>query len=113
MDVLGLLGSLESAAKLAQDAINLLPTVSNRSLQRSDQQYTVSHFFGLAASACSIFLRLNQPEQALEILEKGRTTILSQLIGDRSDISILSKIYPELARRFESLFDEINAPLPS
>ena len=113
VDVLGLLGSLESAAKLAQDAINLLPTVSKRSLQRSDQQYTVSYFSGLAASACSIFLRLGQPEQALEILEKGRTTILSQLIGDRSDISTLSKAHPELARRFESLLDEINAPLLS
>ena len=57
--------------------------------------------------------RLNQPEQALETLEKGRTTILSQLLGDRSDISTLSNAHPELARLFESLLDEINAPLRS
>jgi len=113
VDVLGSLGSLESAAKTAQDAIDLLPTVSNRSLQRSDQQYAVSHFSGLAASACSILLRLNQSAQALEILEKGRSTILNQLIGDRSDISTLSEAHPELASRFESLLDQINAPLPS
>jgi tetratricopeptide (TPR) repeat protein len=113
VNVLGRLENLESAAQLAQDAINLLPTISNRSLQRSDQQYAVSHFSGLAASACSIFLRLNLPEQALEILEKGRTTILSQLIGDRIDILNLSEEYPNLAHRFESLLDEINAPLLS
>jgi len=113
VDILALLEDLKSAAQLAQNAINILPTVSTRFLQRADQQYAVSYFSGLAASACSILLRLNQPEQALEVLEKGRTTILSQLIGDRSDISTLRDAYPNLACQFESLLDRINAPLPS
>jgi len=107
--VLAQLGNLEQAAQLAHDVITLLPTVSIRSLHRTDQQYAISHFSRLAASACSILLRLHQPEQGLEMLEKGRTTILSQLIGDRSDISTLSEAYGQ----FESLLDQINAPLPS
>jgi tetratricopeptide (TPR) repeat protein len=111
--LLGLLQNLEQAAELARDAINLLPTVSNRSLHRSDQQYAVSHFSELAALGCSILLQLDQPEQALEILEKGRTTILSQLVSDRSGISTLRKAHPKLARQFESLLDGINAPLPT
>ena len=84
IDALGLLGNLELAAQLSTDAINLLPTINNRSLERGDQQYAVSFFSGFAASACSIHLQLQQPEQALEILEKGRTIILGQLIGDRA-----------------------------
>ncbi|PVI00224.1 TPR-like protein [Periconia macrospinosa] len=111
VDILALQEELGPAAELAVDAINLLPTISNRSLQRSDQQYVVSYFSGLAASACSVYLRLGLPEQALEILERGRTVILSQLIGDRSDISTLSEAYPEIAGRFQSLLEEINAPL--
>lgn len=112
MNVLGLLGKLDHAAELAVDAINLLPTISNRSLQRSGQQYAVSYFSGLAALACSTYLRLGLPEKALEILERGRTVILSQLIGDRSDMSSLSEAYPEIAGHFQNLLDEINAPLP-
>ena len=44
------------------------------------------------------------------MLERGRTTILSQLIGDRSNISALDEA---LVSEFESLLDQINAPLPS
>ncbi|KAJ4350296.1 uncharacterized protein N0V89_008917 [Didymosphaeria variabile] len=36
VDVLGLLGKLNHAAELTGNAINLLPTISNRSLQRSN-----------------------------------------------------------------------------
>jgi hypothetical protein len=59
VNALGLLGNLESAAGLAQDAIDLLPMVTSSSFERGDQQYALSHFSGLAASACSIFLRVN------------------------------------------------------
>jgi hypothetical protein len=73
------LEDLQSALQLAQDAIDLLPAVSNRSLQRADQQYAVSHFSGLAASACSLFLLRNQPEQALEVLEEDGLPFLANL----------------------------------
>jgi hypothetical protein len=36
---------------------------------------------------------------------------VQQLIGDRGDLSTLNGLYLELVRRFESLLDEINAPL--
>jgi hypothetical protein len=79
VNVLISLEDLQSALQLAQDAIDLLPAISNRSLQRADQQYAVSHFSGLAASACSLFLLRNQPEQALEVLEEDGLPFLANL----------------------------------
>ncbi|KAA8612003.1 hypothetical protein A1F94_006724 [Pyrenophora tritici-repentis] len=96
MNIMGLQEEFDRAATLAVEGIDLLPTISNRSLQRSDQQYAVSHFSGLATSACSIYLRLGLPEKALEILERGRTVILNQLIGDRSDILSRFGVSPAL-----------------
>jgi len=84
VNVLGRLENLEPAAQLAQDAINLLPTISNRSLQRSDNNmpFPISldllprHVRSSSDSIC-----LSRPWR---FFEKGRTTILSQLIGDES-----------------------------
>lgn len=110
VEVLGMRGKLGPAAALADEAMNMMPTISNRSFPLSDQQYVISYFYGLPASACSVYLRLGLHEEALEILERGRTVILSQLMSDRSDLSALSEAHPEKARCFQKLLDEINAP---
>lgn len=108
---LGLALNLEPAALLSRQAIDLLPIVNTRTLSRIDQQHAVSYFSGLAATACSIHLALGQQEQALEILEQGRFVILGQLLSDRGDISRLSEVNPDMARRFETLRNEISLPI--
>jgi tetratricopeptide (TPR) repeat protein len=104
-------GDFESAYNLSVEAINLLPYVHNRSLDRQDQQYVVSHFSGLATTACSLALQTEQgPEAALDVLEQGRGVILSLLIDDRSDTSKLKAAYPQLCTQYESLRLEVNKP---
>ncbi|XTI93403.1 TPR-like protein [Cenococcum geophilum] len=104
-------GDFESAYNISVEAINLLPYVYNRSLDRQDQQYVVSHFSGLATSACSLALQIGKgPRTALEVLEQGRGVILSLLMDDRSDTSKLKAAYPQLCEQYESLRLEVNKP---
>ena len=104
-------GDAESAYNLSAEAINLLPYVHNRSLDHQDQQYIVSHFSGLATTACSLALQTGKgPGVALEVLEQGRGVILSLLMDDRSDTSKLKAAYPQLCGQYESLRLEVNKP---
>ena len=97
------------AFRLSVEALEVLPRVHNRSLSRQDQQYVVSTFSGLAASACSLALQTGQPpETALKVLERGRAVILSLVMDDRSDTSALKTIQPDLCATYESLLMEVN-----
>jgi hypothetical protein len=101
----------ESAYSLAAEAIDLLPYVHNRSLDHQDQQYVVSHFSGLATTACALALQTGKgPEAALEVLEQGRGAILRLLMDDRSNTSELKAVNPELCARYETLQLEVNKP---
>jgi len=85
----------------------LLPT---NHLQRT-LRYVVSHFSGLATSACSLALQIGKgPRTALEVLEQGREVILSLFIDGRSDTSKLKAAYPQLCKQYESLRLEVNKP---
>ncbi len=59
----------------------------------------MSTFAGVTADLCSFLLASNQPEDALEYLERGRAAIIGQLLDRRSDISFLAKDHPTIARR--------------
>ena len=104
---------IRDAIVLGKEVIDLLPTVNTKLLDRSDQQYVVSTFAGVAADLCAFLLVSNRPEEALEYLEKGRAVILSQLIDGRSDVFDLAQLHPELASKYQDLRDEVNTPLGS
>ncbi len=104
-------GKIQDAIVLGKEVIDLLPTVNTKLLDRSDQQYVVSTFAGVAADLCAFLLVSHQPEEALEYLEKGRAVILSQLIDGRSDVFNLAQLHPELASKYQELRDEVNTPL--
>lgn len=93
----------QEAAVLAEEAVQLLPLVCTRYLNREDQQHAVSQTAGLAADACSIFLQLRQPGKALQILEFGRALILGYLVDNCSDVGRLQEDYPDLAKKYDQL----------
>ncbi|KJK87391.1 hypothetical protein H633G_08750 [Metarhizium anisopliae BRIP 53284] len=111
LSLLALQSKHETAAQLGQAVIDLLPTVSTRVLDRSDQQFVMSTFAGVAANVCAFLLACNRPSQAIEYLEKGRAVIIGQLVDGRSDISSLRISHPDIAHRFEMLRDEISKPV--
>ncbi|KAL2192307.1 CHAT domain-containing protein [Corynascus similis CBS 632.67] len=100
-----------TAIQLGQDVIDLLPAVNTKLLDRSDQQFVMSIFAGIAADVCSFLLASNRPADALEYLEKGRAVIIGQLVDARSDLSSLEQQHPDIARRYVHLRNEVNTPV--
>ncbi|SPJ84208.1 uncharacterized protein FTOL_10725 [Fusarium torulosum] len=95
---------------LGRGILDLLPSVHTRALDRNDQQFVVSTFAGVASNLCSFLLSANRLTDALEYLEQGRAIIISRLLDDRSDVSSLRQDHSQLANRYQSLVDEVNAP---
>ncbi|PQE14984.1 TPR domain-containing protein [Rutstroemia sp. NJR-2017a BBW] len=99
------------SSTLLKDAVELLPTVSPRSLQHTDKQHMLADFAGLASIAVSIALNAGQEAGfALKLLELGRGVIAGLLLEIRTDISDLEQQYPKLAQEFVHLRDELDSP---
>lgn len=95
-------------------ALDLLPMVSPRTLQRDDQQHVLAKFSGLAAEAASFALEAGYPAyEALRLLELGRGMIMSFAIDLRSDFSSLKTTHPDLFRKFNDLRTKINERSPN
>ncbi|HEX5566915.1 MAG TPA: hypothetical protein VFY14_08355, partial [Streptomyces sp.] len=106
------------SADLLGTAVELLPSVAPRRLERRDQQYTIGGFAGLAADAAALTLARQGGEEgalrALQLLETGRGVLLSQALETRSDLTELREKAPGLAARFVTLREELDrSPLDS
>ncbi|SCF67625.1 CHAT domain-containing protein [Streptomyces sp. Ncost-T10-10d] len=112
-----LLGSDRSgrAADLLEAAVRLLPQVSPRRLDRTDQQYALGQFAGLGADAAASALkdpRIARKEsgvRAARLLEAGRGVLLSHALEVRSDLTALREVRPDLAETFVQLRDRLDA----
>ncbi|CAG9984579.1 unnamed protein product [Clonostachys byssicola] len=109
--LLVLQGKAKAAAKIGTGAIGLLPLVNTKLLNRTDQQYVVSTFAGIAANTCALLLAMGKVKDALLHLEQGRAVILGQLMDGRSDIAGWATKKPKLARRYEKLRNKVNSPI--
>ena len=49
------------AAHLAKEVIDLLPIISSRSLDLEHRKFILSKFAGVAATACSLCLEIEEP----------------------------------------------------
>nr|MDT0520536.1 CHAT domain-containing protein [Streptomyces sp. DSM 41633] len=104
------------AAGLLEGAVRLLPEVSPRQLDRSDQQHALGGFAGLAGEAAAFCLAdteappAKRATRALQLLEAGRAVLLSQALEVRSDLTDLTEHHPDLARRFAELRDMLDPP---
>ncbi len=102
------------AARLLERAVRLLPKIAQRELERADQQYALGDYAGLAADAAALALdntaipERARAEVALQLLESGRAVLLSQALHVRSDLTDLHNQYPDLARRFSFLRDQLD-----
>ncbi|KAJ6439162.1 putative reverse transcriptase [Purpureocillium lavendulum] len=99
---------IDAAIQLGQAVLDLLPAVNTKLLDRSDKQFVMSTFAGVAANVCACLLAIDQSARALESLERGRAVIISELVDGRDDLSALRHDYHDIACRYERLRDEIN-----
>ncbi|MFG3350993.1 CHAT domain-containing protein [Streptomyces sp. NPDC048001] len=103
------------AAELLESAVQLLPEVAPRQLERADQQYELGGFAGLASDAAALALADqdtardgHRPAKALRLLESGRAVLLSQLLDTRSDLTDLQRANPELAKKLADLREQLD-----
>ncbi|WSQ06325.1 CHAT domain-containing protein [Streptomyces sp. NBC_01231] len=101
----------EEAAEGLSTAVNLLPRVAARHLWRSDQEHQLSRFPGLVSDAAAAALQTNNPERALDLLERGRGVLISQALETRSELTELRDRAPELAAQYELLRRELESDL--
>ena len=85
--------------------MRLLPEVTPRQLGRSDQQYAIGGFAGLASDAAALALateawryQRERATRALRLLEAGRAVLLSQALDTRSDLTDLRQPASRIGR---------------
>ncbi|KAH7187622.1 CHAT domain-containing protein [Fusarium oxysporum] len=110
LELLAIQNRVDQGIDLGRKILDLLPSVHTRTLDRNDQQFVISTYAGVASDLCAFLLSANRLTEALECLEQGRAIIISQLLDDRADLSSLRHDHLQLANRYQSLVDEVNAP---
>ncbi|EXM15632.1 hypothetical protein FOTG_16030 [Fusarium oxysporum f. sp. vasinfectum 25433] len=110
LELFAIQNRVDQGIDLGRKILDLLPSVHTRTLDHTDQQFVISTFAGVASDLCAFLLSTNRLTEALECLEQGRAIIISQLLDDCSDLSSLRHDHLQLANRYQSLVDEVNAP---
>jgi len=101
----------ESLADYAT-AIGLVGQVAARHLASDDKQHELAGIADLGADAAACAISAGDPRRALELAEHARGVLMAEAFDAQSDLSDLRAQAPELALRFETLRDELNAVPP-
>ncbi|WBB80613.1 CHAT domain-containing protein [Micromonospora sp. WMMD882] len=91
-------------------AVELLPLLAWRGLNRADRQQNLAAVSGLAAEAAAAAVAADQPERAVELLEQARGVLWTQLLETRTGVSALRAVDPALADEFEQARAALDAP---
>ncbi|MEY9989226.1 tetratricopeptide (TPR) repeat protein [Streptomyces sp. V4I8] len=114
-DIAASAGEYAEAVVALETVIELLPRLAARELRRSDQEYRLGRWSGIAASAAACALAAGQPEKAVTLMEQGRGVLLARVLDARADLTALRRHHPGLAEEFEELrdaLDDVHAPEP-
>ncbi|KAG6361605.1 hypothetical protein INS49_009832 [Diaporthe citri] len=106
--------------QLLEEAINLLPSITPRSLQHTDKQDMLAKYTGLASMAAAIALNAGKSAyDALKLLELGRGVIANRdgrLRWAQQEVDMVAELCPELHLQKstpEPLKDEVLKDLQS
>jgi tetratricopeptide (TPR) repeat protein len=91
-------------------ALEQLPFVVPRFLDRSDQEHGLRQLSALGSDAAACALQAADAARAVELLDQGRAILLTQLFESHGDLSRLRAQSPTLATRFEQLRNRRNHP---
>ncbi|MEU5225019.1 CHAT domain-containing protein [Streptomyces toyocaensis] len=84
-------------------AVDLLPLLAWRGLHRVQRERLLADCAGLAQDAAATALAAGRPEQAVELLESGRSVLWSQLLEQHTALDALRAAAPALATRLDQL----------
>ncbi|KAK7946897.1 uncharacterized protein PG986_011218 [Apiospora aurea] len=104
----GLVSKWEAAFEAGSVAVPLIAKLTPRSLETSDKQFSLGQIAGLASSAAAAAAAADvRPFAMLCLLEQGRGIVAASLEEMRNDVLDLQSQYPQLAKQFNKLRDEL------
>jgi tetratricopeptide (TPR) repeat protein len=107
-----LAASLPGQEVLAADgyaaAVDLLPVVAWRGLERGDRENLLTRSTGLASAAAATALLAGRADQSVDLLEHGRAVQWTQALQLRADLDALRAAAPELANRLDAVRQELD-----
>ncbi|KAL9610099.1 MAG: hypothetical protein Q9167_005178 [Letrouitia subvulpina] len=102
----------QEARILLDRGLKILPLLISNLSSKLDQENMMKSVSGLAAISYAVSLECNNDGfEAVRILELSRGTINRLAINSAAEISALSRLYLNLAKRFEDLRSIINRPV--
>ncbi len=107
------LAGWERAADFHAEAVGLLPAAAWRGLGRGDRERLLAPRSHAATDAAACALACGRPEQAVELLDQGRSVLWGQALDARTDLAELARAHPEAAGRLAELRTALEQdPLP-
>ncbi|QKV76344.1 CHAT domain-containing protein [Amycolatopsis sp. Hca4] len=100
------LGDHETARRLLDTAVRLLPAVASRVTPFADQEDRLGGRIGLVGEAIAAHCALGDAAGALEVAEHSRGILLAAQLDSRTE---LDAVPPALADRFRHVRDRLNA----
>ncbi|MCM2387675.1 CHAT domain-containing protein [Streptomyces albipurpureus] len=97
------LGDPGAALDSYRAAVESLPQVAPRRLERMDRESGLGRIAGLGPEAAGAALAAGAPETAVELLEQARGVLIEERLGARSQTARLAAVDPGLAAEFERL----------
>jgi len=94
-------GDLDEGIEAFSAAIALIPEMAGQRLARRDRERHLAGLSELARDAAACALQYGDPARAVEFLEHGRGTLISDLLRDTDDEAVLAARRPDLASRLQ------------
>ncbi|MEU9351208.1 CHAT domain-containing protein [Streptomyces griseoloalbus] len=91
-------------------AVDLLPLLAWRGLYRAQRERLLADCAGLAQDAAAAALTAGRPEEAVELLERGRSVLWSQLLEQNTELDDLRVAAPALAARLDQVRSALDGP---
>ncbi|WP_098023796.1 CHAT domain-containing protein [Streptomyces sp. st115] len=90
-------------------AVRLLPVLGGRGSSLRTRERHLADWAGMAADAAAHAISAGKAEQAVELLENGRSVLWAQTLRMSDDLSGLQAVAPDLAARLLELRTLVNA----
>ncbi|WP_308258588.1 CHAT domain-containing protein [Saccharothrix obliqua] len=97
------IGDHETAVRVLDVAVGLLPSLLPREAGRFDQEHRLGEHSGLVGEAVAAHCSVGDLVGAVRVAELGRGVLLGTALDLRSDLTDLEHAHPELGRRLRAV----------
>jgi tetratricopeptide (TPR) repeat protein len=94
-------GDWARAADILAEGVGVIPLATTWELPLADQVRLAREYSALTAVAAGRAIKARNLEQAVRVLETGRATAFSRILGSRADLAPVRAMAPPLADRLE------------